>query len=111
MKIFRTFKKKIKMESKTTRVIALIAFGVSMFVLGWVLNCSANKCSSKKSCGKQWNHRVGEIDIHAFVGDDFEGDTVIISTGKGLGEFHKKVHIKKYIDVDGNVHKGSGHDQ
>ena len=99
------------MESKTTRVIALIAFGVSMFVLGWVLNCNANKCSSKKSCAKQWNHRGGEIDIHAFVGDDFEGDTVIISTDKGHGEFHKEVHIKQYIDVDGKKHKGRGHDQ
>ena len=89
------------MESKTTRVIALISFGVSMFVLGWILNCGANKCSSEKSCGKQWKHHGGEIDIRAIVGDDYEGDTVIYSTDKNHGEIHKEIRIQRHIDVDG----------
>jgi len=93
-------KKKIKMESKTTRVIALIAYGVSMFVLGWVLNCGANKCSSKKFCEKQWSHGAREVDFGVFVAEDFEGDTVIISGDKKNGEFYKEIHIKKHIDVD-----------
>lgn len=83
------------MESKTTRVIALIGFGVSMFVLGWVLNCGANKCSSKKSCGKQWGHTGGKIDGHSFSKCDFKGDTAVYSTDK-------------YHD---SKHKHGGHDQ
>ena len=76
------------MESKTTRIIALIGYGVSMFVLGWVLNCGANKCSTKKSCGKQWSHHGGKIGADASK-CDFKSDTANYSTDKYHDSKHK----------------------
>jgi len=69
------------MESKTTKIVALIAFGISMFVLGRITDCG-KKCGWKSTCDKQSESVCGKsgassIDVSTLVGDDFEGDTII----------------------------------
>lgn len=86
------------MESKTTRNLALIAFGVAMFVLGRVTDCPCSKQVNWK-CDKSG----ASIDIHALVGEEFEGDTVIIMDDKE-GRFSKEIRIEKYIEIGEDDH-------
>jgi len=95
------------MESKTTKIIALIAFGISMFLLGRVTDCG-KKCGWKKNCVKQSESVCGKsgassIDIHALVGDDFEGDTIIFITDD---EISKEIRIERRVEIDSE----HGHD-
>lgn len=95
------------MESKTIKIVALVAFGVSMFVLGRVTDCGSN-CGLEKTCEKQIELRSGEsgianIDIEALVGEHFEGDTIIIMNDKD-GHFSKEIRIEKYIEIGEDDH-------
>ena len=86
------------MDSKTIKIVALIAFGVSMFVLGRVTDCGSS-CFSDNKCEKQLDVFCGEaalldLDVEALVGEGFEGDTVIIMTNDG-GAITKEIRIEK----------------
>ena len=96
------------MESKTTKIVALIAFGVSMFVLGRVTDCGSN-CFTDSKCDKQFDPFCGEsgivdLDIEALVGEHFEGDTIIFMTSDG-GAITKEIRIEHRSDDD----SGHGH--
>jgi hypothetical protein len=97
------------MESKTTKIVALIAFGVSMFVLGRVTDCGSN-CFTDSKCDKQFDPFCGEsgivdLDIEALVGEHFEGDTVIFINDDNVS---KEIRIERRVELD--TDKGHDHD-
>jgi|GEM_PF-2269063 len=95
------------MESKTTRILALIAFGISMFVLGRVTDFG-NSCFSASKCDKQFDvfcgaSEVKDLYIDALVGENFEGDTIIFINDDNVS---KEIRIERRVELDTD----KGHD-